>query len=391
MTLRLKRILAEAGIKQGALASAIRLSRPALNGLINHNVLPAAYVRAEVDTDITRYLREHANGAAWADWHLQEEPPCVNTAAPSSPSDSATNESPDEEIQMLLRKHTLTPQARRHFGLSADPFADPTSADEVFWTPDSRYVRESMFQLARNGGFIAVVGESGSGKTTLREELNDRLQREAQSVTVIEPYVLATEDKDAVGKPLRSQHIAEAIMACVDPMAKTKSSPEARFRQLHEALRQSARAGHRHLLIIEEAHSLPTTTLKHLKRFMELKDGLRPLMAILLIAQPELLVKLSASNAEIREVMQRLEIISLPPLGKYLDEYLAHRFKRAGRSIEKVFDSETLDALRARLTPSAKAEPLLYPLVVHNALAAAMNRAVDLCMPVVTADLVRGA
>lgn len=388
--LRLKHILAAAGIKQGALATAVGLSRPALNGLINHDVLPATYDRATIEAGITRYLREFAKGAAWADWHKQEEPPCVNTAAPT-PQDPATNEITDEETQMLLRKHTLTPQARRHFGLTADPFTDPTSAEEVFLSPDIRYVRESMFQVARHGGFMAVVGESGSGKSTLREEMLDRIAREAQAITVIEPYVLATEDKDAVGKPLRSQHIAEAIMACVDPMAKTKSSPEARFRQLHEALRQSARAGHRHLLVIEEAHSLPTTTLKHLKRFMELKDGLRPLMSVLLVAQPELLVKLAASNAEIREVMQRLEIVTLPPLGNQLEDYLTHRLRRAGVTLDKVFQRDALNALRARLTPGAKAEPLLYPLVVHNALAAAMNRAADLGVPAVTADVVRGA
>src|SRR5690606_25422043 len=151
---------------------------------------------------------------------------------------------------------------------------------EVFLSSDIRYVREAMYQVARHNGFLAVIGESGAGKSTLREELVDRIHREAPSVTVGEPYVLATEGKDGVGKPLRSQHIAEAIMACVDPLAKTKSSPEARFRQLHESLRQSAKAGHKHVVIIEEAHSLPLTTLKHLKRFLELKDGLRPLLSI---------------------------------------------------------------------------------------------------------------
>ena len=33
---------------------------------------------------------------------------------------------------------------------------------------------------------------------------------------------------------------------------------------------------------------------------------------------------------------------------------------------------------------------VLYPLAVHNALAMAMNRAADLGMPQVTADLLRG-
>lgn len=291
---------------------------------------------------------------------------------------------------MLLRKINLTPQARRHFNLSGDPFAEPTTAEEVFLSPDIRYVRETMYQVARNGGFMAVIGESGAGKSTLREELQDRIRREEQAVLMVEPYVLAMEGTDQVGKTLRAQHIGEAIMATVDPLAKTKSSPEARFRQVHETLRNSARAGHSHVLVIEEAHSLPMATLKHLKRFRELKDGLRPLLSIILIGQPELATKLSEHNPEVREVVQRIEILTLPPLGHHLGDYLTHRFKRLGLPLDKVLDNSALDALRARLTPARGEGSLLYPLAVHNALAGAMNRAADLGVPQVTADVVRG-
>ncbi len=389
MTLRLKAVLANASIKQGALATAVGLSRPALNGLINHDQLPAAHDRAAIETGITRYLRHH--NAPWTDWFKQEEPPCVNTAAPDSPQDPATNEIQDEESQMLLRKHTLTPQARRHFGVTADLFGEPTAADQVFLSPDIRYVRESMYQVARHGGFMAVVGESGAGKSTLREEMIDRIQRDEQSVIVIEPYVLASEGTDSVGKTLRSHHIAEAIMAAVAPLAKPKSSPEARFRQLHESLRDSARSGHAHVLVIEEAHSLPMTTLKHLKRFRELKDGLRPLLSVILMGQPELAVKLSEHNPEVREVVQRIEIVTLPALDTHLDAYLQHRFKLANVPMDKVIGRDALTALRDKLTPTRSSGTLLYPLAVNNALAAAMNRAADLGAPAVTADLVRGA
>lgn len=388
MSLRLKEIMNVAGIKQHDVATAAGISRPALSALINHGVLPARYDRTAVELRITQFLqgRGAANAAAWLE---QEEPARGNAPAPVSPKQDPDAVRP-EEIQMLLRKTTLTPQARRHFNLASDPFADPTTTEEVFFSSDIRYVREAMYQVARHNGFLAVIGESGAGKSTLREELVDRIHREAPSVTVVEPYVLATEGKDGVGKPLRSQHIAEAIMACVDPLAKTKSSPEARFRQLHESLRQSAKAGHKHVVIIEEAHSLPLTTLKHLKRFLELKDGLRPLLSILLIAQPELLDKLSVQNPEIREVAQRLEIVTLPALGTNLEEYLALRFKRVGVALDKVFDKDALVALRQRLTPGRGDSSLTYPLVVHNALSVAMNRAVDLGVPLVTGDVVKG-
>lgn len=375
MTLRLKALCAEYGIRHAELATAAGISRPALSGLIHHDVLPRAHDRGVVADRITAFLRGRGVPKT-AQWQATE-----------SPSDSTT---PPEDTAMLLRKQNLTPQARRHFGLGADPFAEPATADDVFLSPDIRYVRESMYQVARHGGFLAVVGESGAGKTTLREELIDRIRREEQAVLVIEPYVLAMEGTDAVGKTLRSQHIAEAVMACVAPLAKTKSSPEARFRQLHESLRDSSRAGHSHVLVIEEAHSLPLATLKHLKRFRELKDGLRPLLSVILIGQPELAVKLSEHNPEVREVVQRIEIVTLPSLGTHLGEYLAHRFRRIGMPLEKVAERGALDALRTKLTPTRSDGSLLYPLAVHNTLAAAMNRAADLGVPLVTAHLVQG-
>lgn len=291
---------------------------------------------------------------------------------------------------MLLRKQNLTPAARRHFGLTRDPFAEPTCAEDVFLSSEIRYVRESMYQVARYGGFMAAIGESGAGKSTLREELIDRIRREEQAVIVVEPYVLAMEGNDQTGKTLKAQHIAEAIMSAVSPLAKVKSSPQARFEQLHSCLRESARAGHSHVLVIEEAHSLPLATLKHLKRFRELKDGLRPLLSVILIGQPELATKLSEHNPEVREVVQRIELISLPALDQDLEAYVTHRFQRVGTALNKVVSSDALQALRTKLTPARGAGTLLYPLAVHNALAAAMNRAADLGVPVVNAQVIQG-
>lgn len=390
MTLRLKSVLTSASIKQGQLASAIQIPRSTLNGLINHNVLPRGSDRAAIRKAITGYLEK--KGVHAPDWFKKEEPPCVNTTAPGSPTQEAPAGSTNEETPMLLRKQPLTPQARRHFGLTQNPFADPETPEEVFISPEIRYVRESMYQAARNGGFIAVVGESGAGKTTLREEFIDRVQSDDASLIVIEPYVLAMEPNDNTGKTLRAAHIAEAIMGAIAPQSKTKSSPQQRFDHLHKALRDSCRSGRKHVLVIEEAHCMPKPTLKHLKRFLELKDGLRRLMSIVLIAQPELLTKLSAQDPEIREVMQRLEIIQLQPLDTKLQEYLEFRFKRAGVSLDKVITRDGIDALRARLTPTKGAgETLLYPLAVHNALSGAMNRATELGIPQVTADVIRGS
>lgn len=385
MTLRLKSVIEALSISQGAAAREIGLSRHDFNELVNHGYWPRGADRAQIKKRITALVRRLGGDARALFKEAELRGQALATAEPTT-----TQPECEEETDMLLRKQSLTPETRRHFQLPADPFRDPTTHEDVFLNSEIRYVRESMYQVARHGGFLAVIGESGAGKSTLREELVSRLQREEQAVIVVEPYVLAMEAKDKVGKTLRSHHIAESIMSSISPLAKPMSSPEARFRQLHHALRDSARAGHSHVLLIEEAHCLPLATLKHLKRFRELKDGLRPLLSIILLGQPELAVKLSEHNPEVREVVQRIDIVTLPALAQDLDAYLKHRFARAGQAIEKVLAKDAIEALRSKLTPSRAGGTLLYPLAVANALSAAMNRAAEIKMPQVTADVIRG-
>jgi type II secretory pathway predicted ATPase ExeA len=181
----------------------------------------------------------------------------------------------------------------------------------------------------------------------------------------------------------------------VAPLERVCSSPEARFRQVHRVLRDSARSGQRHVLIIEEAHGLPVATLKHLKRFFELEDGFKKLLGIVLIGQSELRSKLSESDPNVREVVQRCELIELQPLDTRLEEYLTHKFARVNKPLTEVVDASGLDAIRARLETrgqrrDAPVVSLLYPLAVGNLLTASMNLAAGLGVPLVTGDVVKG-
>ena len=364
-------------------AAEIGCSKPTLVGVVKHCRWPkknAAALRAHLKT----FFKQ--NGA--------DIPECLENEPEAAPS--TTNESEDEN--MLLRKATLTQAARQAFGLVRDPFNDEIhSADDVFATPDIRYVREAMYQTAAHGGFVAVVGESGAGKSTLREDLADRIQREGRPIMMIEPYVLAMEDNDIKGKTLKAVHIAEAVLEAVAPGESPKRSPEARFRQIHRALQESAKAGNKHVLVIEEAHGMPLPTLKHLKRFFELKQGFERLLGIVLIGQTELAQKLSENNPAVREVVQRCEVVTLQPLtdGK-LEGYLKHKFARAGADIAAVLDDSAIDAISERLNQRQRTQrgvvetSLLYPLAVNNLVSAAINQAAELGFDKVDGDMVRG-
>lgn len=389
MSLNLKQILADLGKTQRELAQHLSVSPACVAQICNHGMFPKKPDFETVRLGILKFLELHG-----ADRQV-----CRRAFEVGRVSTRHQLEQPQEET-MLLRKQTLTPAARKHFGLFRDPFADDLQTHEdVFLSDDVRYVRETLWHTARHGGFVAIVGESGAGKSTLRRDLLDRIARENQQIVVIEPYVLGMEENDAKGKTLKAVQIAEAIIAAAAPLEGIKRSSEARFRQVHRVLRDGNRAGMKYLLVIEEAHGLPTATLKHLKRFFELEDGFKKLLGIVLIGQTELRMKLSEQNHEVREVVQRCEVVELSPLDNELLPYLGFKFQRAGKLLGDVVEPSAIEAIRAKLTfntsarasRDARSVSLIYPLAVSNLLIASMNLAAQQGFPKVDGDTVKEA
>ena len=348
--LKLKAILEEKGISQRKLARLLLVSPAVITNLVNHGLMIKTGTE-QFKTRLTEVLKTLGISTALSELLTEDS---AGAATPAEDSPNLDEQSiTTEEDTMLLAKQALFPATKKHFSLFSNPFTDEVrSAEEVFSSPDVRYVREALFQT------------------------------------------IAMEDNDLKGKTLKAAHIAESIINTLAPLENVKRSPEARFRQLHRVLKDSARAGNQHILIIEEAHSLPVPTLKHLKRFFELEDGFKKLLSIVLIGQPELKQKLSERNFEVREVVQRCEIVELAPLDNCLEEYVAWRLKAVGRKTADIFDRDALDALRNRLVMTnsrAKTQhSLLYPLAVGNLITGAMNLAAELGAPLVSADVIKG-
>jgi type II secretory pathway predicted ATPase ExeA len=384
----LKARLKRAGVSYAQLGGAVCLSKQQVSDIVNHGKFPLSRHRGGLRAAIGAYLASLPDGGA-----AEEKAPAVAAAgacvAPHQPCGAEGAE------EMLLRKQPLTAEARKAFGVFSNPWSgEVTSDEEMFLTPDMRYVREAMWHAARNAGLLAVIGESGAGKTTLKEALLDRIEREGKPIHVAQPSVLGLEDNDRKGKSLKAGSIADSIIWTIDPRAKPPGSMEAKSRLMQSLLDESMKAGFGHLLLIEEAHCLPQATIKHLKRFHEIKAGRKRLLSIVLIGQPELRSKLSESNHEVREFVQRCEIATLEPLDRHLGDYLAFRAKRVDRELAEFVDPAGVDALRARLSIGRPGEKgyrsLLYPLAVGNLMTACMNLAANLGAPKITADIVRG-
>ena len=380
-----KDLFEETELSQREAAARLGVSPALVNQLLNRGTLPKTGW-AGLKKGLASLLEERGAQAALVDYALGKLEKLAGD------EDTPAGDTAESEEPMILKKQTLGMKARQAFNMVRNPFMPPREAEDVYLSPEIRYVRDTMFDVATNGGFLAVVGESGSGKSTLREELVDLINAENGKTIIVEPYVLTMAEKESNGKPMLARHITEAVMSAVAPGESIPSSPEKQSQKLHRLLRSAYAAGTHYCVIIEEAHDLNRHTLKSLKRFLELKEGRHPLLSIILIGQTELGEKLNPADPWMREVVQRCDVLHIAPI-EDVAGFLRFRFARAGIDFGKIFAEDGVDAIKESLTVaqdrSGNGVYMGYPLMIANMTIAALNLAASAGEKQVTADVVR--
>ncbi|MBQ1782915.1 MAG: AAA family ATPase [Gammaproteobacteria bacterium] len=363
-------------LAQRKLAQAMGISASALTEILRRGKWPAKRDQQALIATAGQWLADHGITPDAGLW--QPDEPAVAEPAPQQPT-LTEPKLPEPEM--------LTENARRFHKLPRDPFTNEIHSEEDVWlSHQNRMLVEEMLTAATAGSMIALVGECGSGKTILKRLFLGRAKARHQDLIVIEPRRL---DR----KQITAEGISVAICRALQ-ITKRGMSGEERDAIIEDALLESAANGHKHLLIIDEAHNLSNDVIKLLKSVWELTHGFSRVMGIVLIGQPELANKLKSDY--VREFAWRCSQFEVAPISENIIDYVAHKFQRIGIDWRSLFEEDAIYAIRGKcqtaqslgVGKSGRYIDRSYALAINTWLTKALNTAASIGEKQVTEALV---
>lgn len=186
-----------------------------------------------------------------------------------------------------------------------------------------------LYGIKERKGFLEITGEVGTGKTTLCRALLNQLDPNTKAAFIF-------------NSDLSEIQILQAILEDFGLQVRRKTKFDL-FHQLNDFLIEQLRLNNNVILILDEAQNLKPRTLEQIRMLSNLETEKEKLFQIILVGQPELRDKLSASC--MRQLRQRIgiryHILPLEP--EDVASYIDHRLRIAGSTGGIDF---TEDALR---------------------------------------------
>lgn len=172
------------------------------------------------------------------------------------------------------------------------------------------------YGVESDAGITVISGEVGTGKTTLLRGLIDEL---GDDVTI----GLITNTQHDFGDLLKWVLMSYDIDTDETDHVKL-------YKLLVDFITSEHRAGHRVLLIIDEAQNLGADALEDIRMLTNINVDKNPVLQLILVGQPELLEMLR--KKELRQFAQRVsaDYLLQPLTFQETQKYIRHRIKVAG-------------------------------------------------------------
>ena len=221
------------------------------------------------------------------------------------------------------------------FGLNRSPFE--LSPDPSFLWPSAKNkeaLASIMYAVANRKGIVVLTGEVGTGKTVIVRSLFELWKRKQIAFANIVAPKLSVID-----------FLSYAVID-LGIQIKERSKGDL-LRALYEFVVAQFEKGLTTVLVIDEAHQIPTAVLEEIRMLTNIETDQQKLVQVLLIGQPELDSKLDAF--ELRQLKQRIAIrCHLEPFdGKETRDYVERRLELAGAIAHSktIFPEETTEAV----------------------------------------------
>jgi type II secretory pathway predicted ATPase ExeA len=185
------------------------------------------------------------------------------------------------------------------------------------------------YGVEHNKGLIVVTGEVGTGKTTMLRLALQQLGEEVLPVYIFNPFLTAAEFFEQVAAEFGLD------------VGKRISKPDLLAKLGHMVSMRHAQ-GLKTLLVVDEAHGLPTALLEEIRLLLNFETNDEKLLQIILSGQPELQEVLN--KPQLRQLKQRIALRSaIKPLSLFeISKYVRFRLKQSGAANVNLFDNHAI-------------------------------------------------
>ena len=214
----------------------------------------------------------------------------------------------------------------KFFGFKEKPFKLVPNPEYLFLSKSHEEALAHLaYAISQGDGFMEITGEVGTGKTTLCRVFLENLDKSIEAAYIFNPKLDALQLLKAINDELGIDSSPDNTKDLID--------------KLNVFLIEKKAAGHKVLLLIDEAQNLSLEVLEQLRLLSNLETTQEKLLQIILVGQPELGDMLSSH--QLRQLGQRINInCQLSPLTyDETRDYIRHRIAlashRAGPPFEK--------------------------------------------------------
>jgi general secretion pathway protein A len=220
----------------------------------------------------------------------------------------------------------------KYFGFREQPFGVTPDPRFLYLSAAHREALASLYYgIESNRGFLGLIAKPGMGKTTILFHLLEKFRSSARTAFLFQTQC----------------NSREFMRFLLGELGYEGDSHD--FVRMHEEfnrrLIREAQAGHRFIVVIDEAQNLEPSVLETVRLLSDFETPQAKLMHIVLAGQPELADKLASPG--LAQLRQRVSILhGLEPLPSWeIKNYIEHRLRVAGYEGESLFTPDVYDEI----------------------------------------------